>query len=79
LPQGEKPTSPSRVNNQKTDWILAELDDDETVFFLDVSRKFLGWGGKLNRRLLPDGLHPNGNGYKVWAKAMEPTLKRLLK
>ncbi len=78
LPRGEKRTSPTRVKIAKTNELLATLADGETVFFLDVSRKFVWWWGHINRRLLPDGLHPNGNGYKAWAKAMEPTLKKLM-
>ena len=29
-------------------------------------------------RPLPDGLHPNEDGYRVWGRAMEPTIKRFL-
>jgi lysophospholipase L1-like esterase len=28
--------------------------------------------------LMPDRLHLNAAGYEIWAKAMEPTLARLL-
>ncbi len=34
--------------------------------------------GKLNRELMPDGLHPNEEGYRAWAKAMDPTIQKFL-
>jgi beta-glucosidase len=27
---------------------------------------------------MPDLLHPNENGYEIWAEAMEPTVKQLM-
>ena len=27
---------------------------------------------------MPDALHPNEAGYKIWAAAMEPKIKQLL-
>jgi lysophospholipase L1-like esterase len=27
---------------------------------------------------MPDGLHPNEDGYRVWGKALEPALTKLL-
>lgn len=48
------------------------------VTFLDIGRHFLTRDGEMWRGLMPDLLHPNANGYEIWAKAMEPTLARLL-
>ena len=30
------------------------------------------------RDLMPDALHPNLEGYRVWAEAMKPTLGKLM-
>ncbi len=48
------------------------------MLYLDVSAKFLEDGGLLPTAIMPDLLHPNENGYEIWAEAMEPTVKQLL-
>jgi beta-glucosidase len=32
----------------------------------------------MKRDLMPDALHPNEEGYRVWGKAMEPAIRKLL-
>jgi len=27
---------------------------------------------------MPDGLHPDEKGFRAWAQAMEPTIKKLM-
>jgi len=39
---------------------------------------FLNEDGTLKREIMPDALHPNVEGYRVWATAMEPTIRALL-
>jgi beta-glucosidase len=34
--------------------------------------------GKLPKEVMPDLLHPNQEGYRRWAEALEPTLAKLL-
>ncbi len=54
------------------------LADNKSVFSLDVGHHFLNHDGTMRTTLMPDLLHPNGGGYEIWAKAMEPTLAKLL-
>jgi len=75
---------PSDKNNQmatirQVNDRLARLDDGRTIRFLDIGPKFLGDDGKLNQKLFSDGLHPNVDGYQVWADAMRPTLEEMMK
>ncbi len=58
---------------------LAKLDDGKNVRFLDINAKFLGADGKIPDSIMPDQLHPNAAGYKIWAEAMQPTLKAMMK
>jgi len=47
------------------------------IYYLDISPAFLK-DGMVLRQYMPDFLHPNAEGYQVWADAMEPVLKELL-
>lgn len=78
FPRGHKPEDRLRVLNDQINTRLKALADNERVFFLDINRTFLEKDGTLPKRVMPDVLHPNPDGYRLWARAMEPTLKRLL-
>ena len=45
---------------------------------LDIGAHFVRSDGSLRTLLMPDALHLNSNGYGIWAKAMLPTLKKML-
>ena len=57
---------------------IAKLADGRWIHFLDINRHFLGPNGVLPTKIMPDRLHPNAAGYRIWARSMEPTLRRLL-
>lgn len=58
---------------------ISKLDWKRRVTYLDINKKFLEKDGTLSTEIMPDLLHPNEKGYQIWADAMEPTLKKLLK
>jgi lysophospholipase L1-like esterase len=58
---------------------IARFDDGKTVKYLDIGPKFLGPDGKVSADIMPDFLHPNEKGYRIWAEAMEPALNEMLK
>ena len=79
FPRGEKPTDKMRQQNEETNAIIKKLADNKTVFFLDINAKFLQPDGTLSRDIMPDLLHPNEKGYEIWAEAIAPKVKELLK
>ncbi len=79
FPRGEKPTDKMRVQNEETNAIIKKLADDKTVFFMDINAKFLEPDGTLSKEIMPDLLHPNAKGYEIWAEAIAPKVKELLK
>lgn len=56
--------------------IAAICAADQKMDYVDIFKPMLGKDGKPRPELfLKDGLHLNEQGYKIWAKAMQPLLK----
>jgi len=49
------------------------------IYYLNINQAFLNEQGVLTRRIMPDLLHPEEEGYRLWAEAMNPVLEQLLK
>jgi lysophospholipase L1-like esterase len=58
---------------------LAKLDDGRRVRYLEIWRQFLTDDGSLPKETMPDALHPNEKGYRIWADAMQPLLSEMMK
>jgi lysophospholipase L1-like esterase len=58
---------------------LAKLADNKQVFYMDIGDKFLTSDGTLTAEVMPDGLHPSEKGYQIWADAILPRVKELMK
>lgn len=52
--------------------------DEKTVHWLDIDHVFLDEKGNLKRDLMPDGLHPDEEGYRAWGKATEPAIRKFV-
>ena len=57
---------------------LARLDDGSHIFYLDFGSQLIEPDGSISKSIMPDYLHPNEAGYRIWANAIEPKLKQLL-
>ena len=77
FPRGEKPDA-TRAKNDEVNTIIAKMDDNKTLKYLDIGDKFLTPDKTLTKEIMPDFLHPNSKGYDIWAQAIEPTVKQLL-
>lgn len=77
FPREEKPGQ-GRAINDKVNTILPGFADNKHVFFLNINKEFLDANGGLSKEIMPDFLHPNENGYEIWARAMTPELVRLM-
>jgi lysophospholipase L1-like esterase len=86
LPRGERTTGDGQVvsearyaeNIGEMNRELALADNDEQLHFVDAGARFRGADGKVDRALMPDGLHLSAEGYRVLADAIEPALRTLL-
>jgi len=59
--------------------IICKLDDGKKTRYLDLTSKFTDANGEIPKDIMPDGLHPNAAGYKIWAEAMQPLLTEMMK
>lgn len=78
FPRGSGPDDSNRKKNDEANEIIAKLNDGKHVFFMSLNDKFLNdQGGLIGFRR--DNLHPNAEGYEIWAKAVAPTLNSWVK
>jgi beta-glucosidase len=60
--------------------IIARLDDQRHVFYLDIGAKFLDASGMfLPGTFRPDNLHPVAKGYDIWGGAVKDKLAELMR
>ncbi len=60
--------------------IIAKLDDQRHVFYMDIGAKFLDDRGYfLPDSFRPDNLHPLAKGYDIWGAAVKDKLAELMK
>jgi len=78
FPRGESPDDTLRQINHQINGRIAELEDNNRIFFENINHVFLDDAGILHEEIMPDFLHPNERGYSLWAEAMEPVLQKLL-
>ncbi len=79
VPRGQ-PTDVSRQVMEPVNDQLAKLADKRWIYCLDLDNLFLAPDGTLDPTLYADGLGQvlSAQGYAMWARAMNPTLFKLL-
>jgi len=77
FPRGRTPFDRGRIINQGINQIIRRYADGKRVHYLDIGEVFLNEDGQLPASIMPDALHLNADGYRLWAEAMEPKLKEL--
>ena len=77
FPRATNPDHPQRVRNNEINALAKTLADSKNIHYLDVSKSFLNEKGILPKSVMPDALHPNKQGYELWAKAMEDKICEL--
>jgi lysophospholipase L1-like esterase len=78
FPRGTTPKDPNRIKTEEVNRIIARLDDQQHVFFMNINAKFLDEKGGLIGFRTTDALHPVPEGYEIWASVVTPTLKNLM-
>jgi sialate O-acetylesterase len=78
LPRRFEVDHPWRKQITETNAIIKGLDKKDYVTFINFGTEFLNPDNTLKKELMLGTTHLNTKGYEVWAKAIEPTLKKLL-
>lgn len=74
FPRGEKPGDRSRALLAEINRHLEPFGKKSGVTYLDITKNWLQPDGTISRETMPDFLHPNQKGYKIWADALKPVL-----
>jgi beta-glucosidase len=77
FPRNPKPSA-QRQKNAEASLLASRIADGKTIYYLDINSSFLTDDGLLSKDIMPDHLHPNKAGYKIWAEAMEPKIAQLM-
>jgi lysophospholipase L1-like esterase len=74
------PGDPVRDKLAEVNRIIARLDDQRHVFFMDIGTRFLDDKGVfLPDSFRADNLHPQAKGYQIWGEAVSEKLAQFLK
>ena len=77
FPRGPEPSA-QREKNAKASLLASKIAEGKMIHYLDINDKFLTKDGFLSMKIMPDYLHPNETGYKIWAEAIEPKVAKLM-
>ena len=77
FPRAEKPC-PQREKIAKANKIASKIADGKMIYYLDIGEKFLEPDKSISNEIMPDFLHLTPNGYEIWAKAIEPSVVKLM-
>jgi lysophospholipase L1-like esterase len=78
FPRGARASDPLRGKVKEVNREVARLDGDK-VHYLDIGDRFLEPDGSLSKDVMPDYLHPGKKGFQIWANALLPKLKEVLR
>ena len=79
FPRGMEPDNPYRASIREINARLEQLADGENVFYMDIGGEFLTPDGVLTSEIMPDGLHPNEQGYRIWGDAIIDSVRELMR
>ncbi len=71
-------SSAQRQKNARASILASRIADGRMIYHLDINSSFLTDDELLSKDIMPDYLHPNKAGYKIWAEATELKIAQLM-
>ena len=78
LPYGYKPNHKNEIDKACNKIIVTFPEKDSKIHYYDLGYLFLTEGGRVNRKMMPDYLHPNVEGEKRVFETLAPVISKLL-
>ncbi len=78
FPRDAEKTGELRQINDKVNQIISRMGDGDQVEYMDINSVFLTDEGVLTKKVMPDLLHPQEDGYRMWAEAISGKVKQLM-
>ena len=78
FPTREKPDDQMRETVRKINALYSKFADNTNVFFYDFGDAFLSADGTISKDVMPDFLHPNESGYRIYSAKLVPKIEELL-
>jgi lysophospholipase L1-like esterase len=78
FPRGADANDRLRKVNHDANRRIKLAADDPMIEIMDLAPVFLDEDGTLPKSIMPDLLHPNAEGYRLWAEAIETRITALL-
>ncbi len=75
MPRDNPATCKRRQTIDHINRMLADYAKEQKFTWLDLHDKFVDDKGMIPKSLMPDLIHPNEQGYQIWADALVPVLK----
>lgn len=75
FPRNDSPNGEFKKLNTEINERIATLGNRKNVEFLNFNNAFLDVNGSLSKSIMPDLLHPNEEGYRIWAEVMKPVIE----
>jgi lysophospholipase L1-like esterase len=78
FPRGAEPSARFRAPIAEINAIISQLDDGDSLRYMDIGDAFLEPDGSIAVEVMGDGLHPTLRGYEIWADEVMPTFRAMM-
>lgn len=72
FPRGKDSSDKHRPEINAINAKLPEFADNKNIFFVDITNQLMNEDGSIDPKIMPDFLHPEHDGYVIWAEAIMP-------
>ncbi len=79
FPRGAHSNDEARQNNIKVNQLLDGIAQKYGAIRADFNPAFLQENGDLSADIMPDLLHPNEQGYEIWARQLTPYIEQYIR